>query len=53
MNPYTPSTPLPGDTEILRQHSFTAWLPLGMASVLPSTLSARSRLIRSVSPTQK
>lgn len=28
MNPYTPSTPLPGDTGILRQHSFTAWLPL-------------------------
>ena len=28
MNQYTPSTPLPGDTGLLRQHSFTAWLPL-------------------------
>lgn len=28
MNPYTPSTPLLDDTGLLRQHSFTAWLPL-------------------------
>jgi len=28
MNQYTPTRILPGDTGLLREHSFTAWLPL-------------------------